>query len=710
MKKSHLILLVLLLMVIGYATTQIKLDISGSTELSENISDFKVYLDNLKLNGTEIEGINETKDGYEIKIPSKGTLEYNIINDSTEYDVEVSVECEEEKEENKVTEFNYTGGEQTFMAPMNGIYKLETWGASGGNATSTYIGGYGGYSIGQVSLTKYSNLYINVGGSGNANTNANDKNLIEGGYNGGGHSKRSADTSGNASSGGGATHIAKTSGLLTTFENKVNDILIVSAGGGGSSYHVSNSLKWYGKGGHAGGYKGSSAYDCYDAYNGSKGYFCGVGGTQTESYNPLDSTGAKNGSFGSGALISNTGNIGGGGGLYGGTSGTIQAGGGGSSYIGNPLLTEKSMYCYNCEESTEESTKTISTTCVSSTPTENCAKSGNGYARVTLINGINSIVQLEQTTIEAQDNVKNKIEIENNGIKCSLKIKKLSRTEKKIYTGPTEWTFDYTGGEQSFTIPTNGTYMLETWGAQGGYGQYNTSGIKYGGYGGYSVGSVTLLKNEKLFINVGGQGGQYDAGFNGGGKGAFANSSPEFSGGGGGATHIALSSGLLSSFSDKQELILIVSAGGGGGSTCATENVKVVLGGGSGGGINGNANVRSKATGATQTSGGKVSAGVGNVGSFGLGGDGYVSSLSRCASVGGGGGGFYGGASNNYSGTGGSGYIGNAILKDKAMYCYNCTKSTEESTKTISTTCTNSSATSNCAKQGNGYVRITLIK
>ena len=43
------------------------------------------------------------------------------------------------------------------------------------------------------------------------------------------------------------------------------------------------------------------------------------------------------------------------------------------------------MYCYNCTESTEESTKTISSTCVNEIPTENCAKSGNGYARITLI-------------------------------------------------------------------------------------------------------------------------------------------------------------------------------------------------------------------------------------------------------------------------------------------------------------------------------------
>lgn len=43
------------------------------------------------------------------------------------------------------------------------------------------------------------------------------------------------------------------------------------------------------------------------------------------------------------------------------------------------------MYCYNCQESNEENTKTISTTCSEETPTENCAKKGNGYARITLV-------------------------------------------------------------------------------------------------------------------------------------------------------------------------------------------------------------------------------------------------------------------------------------------------------------------------------------
>ena len=74
---------------------------------------------------------------------------------------------------------------------------------------------------------------------------------------------------------------------------------------------------------------------------------------------------------------------GGGGGYYGGEAVLIDGehtdsgGAGGSGYIGNPLLTNKVMYCYNCEESTEESTKTISTTNVSETPISKYAKKGN---------------------------------------------------------------------------------------------------------------------------------------------------------------------------------------------------------------------------------------------------------------------------------------------------------------------------------------------
>lgn len=75
----------------------------------------------------------------------------------------------------------------------------------------------------------------------------------------------------------------------------------------------------------------------------------------------------------------------GGNGFYGcGASNFSYGGGGGSGYIGISL-SNKAMYCYNCKESSEENTKTISTICEEETPTEKCAKKGNGYARITYI-------------------------------------------------------------------------------------------------------------------------------------------------------------------------------------------------------------------------------------------------------------------------------------------------------------------------------------
>ena len=43
------------------------------------------------------------------------------------------------------------------------------------------------------------------------------------------------------------------------------------------------------------------------------------------------------------------------------------------------------MYCYNCKESNEENTKTISTIGSEEIPTSYCAKKENGYARITLV-------------------------------------------------------------------------------------------------------------------------------------------------------------------------------------------------------------------------------------------------------------------------------------------------------------------------------------
>ena len=253
-------------------------------------------------------------------------------------------------------EYDYTGSVQTFTAPVSGTYQLEVWGAQGGSS-----GGVGGYSIGTVYLTENQVLYINVGGAGNG---------TKGGYNGGG----TALTGGYG--GGGATHIATKSGLLSTLSSNIDNVLIVAGGGGGNGAS--------GAGGSAGGISGSKGVD------GECSNKAGSGGTQTAGGACVDTSYSNKGSFGAGGAGKGGNNGGAGGaGLYGGASGTgggcYGGGGGGSSYIGNSLLTNKVMYCYNCTTSSDETTKTISTTCTNTVATENCAKKGNGFARITLL-------------------------------------------------------------------------------------------------------------------------------------------------------------------------------------------------------------------------------------------------------------------------------------------------------------------------------------
>ena len=61
--------------------------------------------------------------------------------------------------------------------------------------------------------------------------------------------------------------------------------------------------------------------------------------------------------------------------------------------------------------------------------------------------------------------------------------------------------FAYTGKAQSVTLEP-GKYVLECWGAQGGY----RSNSSYGGKGGYSTGTLTLTQKTTIYIYVGGSG------------------------------------------------------------------------------------------------------------------------------------------------------------------------------------------------------------
>lgn len=266
-------------------------------------------------------------------------------------------------ETGQIWNFGYKGYEEKFASPCDGEFQIEVWGAQGGAATSTYIGGYGGYAVGTINLAYETPLFINVGGMGGANTTPYSSAGAKGGYNGGGTVYPNSGVNHLYGAGGGATHVALESGLLSAFSNRRDKIVIVAGGGGGGRWQENYNEGAYGYGGHGGGYIG--AYGSYKTNaNGASG------GTQTSGFG-----------FGQGQNINV--NAAGGGGFYGGFSNG--GGGGGSGYIGNPLLTNKSMYCYKCATSNEESTKTISTTAVSSSAVSGYAKTGHGYARIKLV-------------------------------------------------------------------------------------------------------------------------------------------------------------------------------------------------------------------------------------------------------------------------------------------------------------------------------------
>lgn len=224
---------------------------------------------------------------------------------------------------NAVMDFAYTGTAQAISLPR-GQYIIECWGAQGGYRSSSDYGGKGGYSVGTLTLTQSTDLYIYVGGAGNSSTTrlSNNSSIYEGGFNGGGHRY---DYKG----GGGATDVRIGKDSLYA--------RIIVAGGGGSDGATNK------KGMYGGGLEGGSTTESY----GSGGY----GGTQTGN-TWLTTTRSTNASydtascyagfgFGGNGNYASSGYAGaGGGGWYGG-SGSYpdgsgdddRGGGGGSGYV-----------------------------------------------------------------------------------------------------------------------------------------------------------------------------------------------------------------------------------------------------------------------------------------------------------------------------------------------------------------------------------------
>ena len=514
-----------------------------------------------------------------------------------------------------ILNFDYTGAVQSVTLPK-GTYKLECWGAQGGYSSSNSgievgMGGKGGYSAGTITLNQKTPIYIYAGGVGSISGNGK----ADGGFPNGGSSWASSTSEG-AGGGGGSSDIRIGTDSLYA------RVIVAGGGGGGGE---DNETGGYG-GGETGGTSGS-----------------GTPGSQT----------APSGYFGIGGHTSYDGG-GGGGGWYGaypaggqttpatGSSGSDTSGSpGGSGYVYTSATA--SNYPSGCLLNSSyylSAAKTIAgnTSFTSPTGSSETGHSGNGYCRIT-------VIECKNTALYTRINNSMK---KATAFYFKLNNNKIYGVGSANYNGSV-MNFDYTGSVQTATLAP-GTYKLECWGAQGGNGSSNgNSNINaVGGLGGYSVGTITLSKTQKVYIYSGGKGqtksntGSYstvNGGFNGGGSNYTCGSG----GSGGGGSDIRIGTDSL--------YARVIVAGGGSGTGWTIK-------GAAGGGILGLSNYNSSYN-STQTAGGIAYTSAYNImptaGTFGIGGNGSGSSEGGS----GGGGGWYGGGGAGYTGgsSGGSGYV-----------------------------------------------------
>ena len=224
--------------------------------------------------------------------------------------------------------------------------------------------------------------------------------------------------------------------------------------------------------------------------------------------------------------------------------------------------------------------------------------------------------------------------------------------------------FEYKKSTESFTVPVNGTYTLECWGA----GETQ---------GGKSQGDYRAQKDQVLYICVGGKGTVGDryeigkGGYNGGGNGGTAvindKGQPLKRGDGGcGATHICLEDGVLSNLKTayEQNRLLMVAGGQGGAQYQPTS--PGLFGGGTQGGKPTNKAGKTYDA-ATQSKG--YAFGQGQTGR-----NGTTKTQNGGEGNGGGGGGLYGGYApidqgnlTNCPGGGGSGYVNPQLVNGETI-------------------------------------------
>jgi len=220
----------------------------------------------------------------------------------------------------------------------------------------------------------------------------------------------------------------------------------------------------------------------------------------------------------------------------------------------------------------------------------------------------------------------------------------------------TSTTFVYTGGQQTYTVPSILTSItVDAYGAEGAAGglvaSNNATTITAGGLGARVVSTLDVTPLSTVYVYVGGAGSGTTGGYNGGGSAGPIESNGGQGGGGGGASDVRYGGTALGN-----RAVVAGGGGGGGGGGQNDGSGGALTRGGDGGngdqtgvaGDNGDAFASGggggAGTGGTGSAGGTggtggVSGSNGSSGTGGAGGDG----TSAFAKGGGGGGGYFGG-------------------------------------------------------------------
>ncbi len=560
MKNKKLILVLVIMLVIGFASISTTLVLNGAIGISSKKDDFKVIFTKAVINGNNEAKATISEDKKSITfetdklsiVGDSAELLYKVKNASTQYDANVTINCTNENEEYlkvisefagktlpltesefmeaqeektgsiraelkksyvgedksiSITckieakggerdtivedttceypngtkwEFNYTGSGQEFIVPCRGYYKVELYGAQGGNYNyiQNHTGGLGGRTSGVIKMNKSEKYALFIGGQGSVRS---------GGYNGGGSGGSYATSDGemwNYAGGGGATDIRYfgDSDIDYAVNSRLglNSRIMVAGGGGGASYYT----------------------------NGASGGSLIIPSTNN---------------YYQGSSSSNGG--GGGGGYFGGAAGSKDnGGGGGSSFISGYY---KNVSVKSSDDSTLSDTSIhYSNKYFLDALHEEGKNTGNGKVVITLIG------------------------------------------EEYTQSKTTTFDFMYNNSYYLFEVPYNGKYQVELYGAQGG--DYGSSHA--GGLGGYTSGVIDMKIGEKYVLFIGTKGYITGGGYNGGGNGgSYTHSTGNWKyAGGGGSTDIRyFGDASIDTIVNSQLGInsrIMVAGGGGGGS------------------------------------------------------------------------------------------------------------------------------------------------